>query len=239
MPARLAALRIDATDPDRLARFWAEALGTRVAPDADDALAPAADGSGLAVRFVAGAPPKSGRNRVHLDLTTTSVADQHDSVARLVDLGARPVDLGQLPEEGHVVLADPEGNELCVLAPGNRFLAGAGRLGAVNCDGLRATGAFWSAALGWPLVWDQDGETAIRARPGTGFLVTWSGPPLIPKRVRNRLGLDLAPGAGEDRARTVADLESLGATLVGADPRDPAAVLLTDPDGNELRVVES
>lgn len=238
MPARLVALRLDATDPDRLAPFWAEALGTIVEPDGS-ALAPAADGSGLAVRFVAGAPGKSRQNRVHLDLTTTSASDRHDSVARLLELGARPVDVGQRPEEDHVVLADPESNEFCVLAPGNRFLAGAGRLGAVNCDGRRATGRFWSEALGWPLVWDQDEETAIRAPAGTGFLITWSGPPLIPKRGRNRLGLDLAPGPGDDVGRTVAGLESLGATLVGRDPRDPDAIVLTDPDGNELRVTES
>lgn len=239
MSAHIAALRYDASDPDVLARFWAEALQTDLEPTPGEGvtLAPAADGSGLRVRFVPGAAPKAGPNRVHLDLTSRSATEQDDTVTRLLALGGRPADVGQGPEETHVVLADPEGNELCVLAPGNRFLAGSGRLGAVNCDGLRATGRFWSDALGWPLVWDQDGETAVRERPGTGFLVTWSGPPLIPKQGPNRLGLDLAPDRGDDVDRLIAELSALGATLVGTDPRDGDATLLTDPDGNELRVV--
>lgn len=239
MSARISALRVDATDPDLLARFWAEALDTELEPGPDDGvtLAPARDGSGLRVRIVPGAGPKVGQNRVHLDLTSRSATEQDDTVTRLLALGGRPADVGQSPEETHVVLADPEGNELCVLAPGNRFLAGAGRLGALNCDGLRATGTFWSDALGWPLVWDQDGETAIRERPGTGFLITWSGPPLIPRSGPNRWALDLAPGPDEAVDALVARLAALGATVGGTDPRDPGAILLTDPDGNELRVV--
>ena len=71
------------------------------------------------------------------------------------------------------MLADPEGNELCIIEPGNSFLAGCGRLGSITCDGSREVGSFWSAALGWPLVWDQDGETAVRAPDGTGPFITW------------------------------------------------------------------
>ena len=108
---------------------------------------------------------------------TISMNDQRDLVARLVELGARHIDVGQGPDDAHVVLADPDGNELCVIAPGNNFLAGCGRLGAINCDGTKETGYFWSEALAWPLVWDQDEETAIRAPDGTGPLITWSGPP--------------------------------------------------------------
>ena len=64
-------------------------------------------------------------------------------------------------------------------------------------DRSRATvrgevGYFWSAALGWPLVWDQDEETAIRAPDGTGPFITW-GPPVAPKIGKNRLHLDIAP----------------------------------------------
>ena len=66
------------------------------------------------------------------------------------------------------MLADPEGNEFCIIEPDNSFLAGCPRLGAVKCDGAREPGYFWSEALGWPLVWDQDEETAIRAPDGTG-----------------------------------------------------------------------
>ena len=54
-------------------------------------------------------------------------------------------------ETTDVVLADPEDNELCVIAAGNRFLADTARVGAVNCDGTHAVGVFWSQVLGWPL----------------------------------------------------------------------------------------
>jgi hypothetical protein len=228
--ARLVALRFDAIDPRGLAAFWAAALHREagVRPGDEVALVPA-DDSRLPVVFSAGAAPKAGQNRNHLDLTTASVDDQRDTVARLLALGARPVDVGQRPDESHVVLGDPEGNELCVLAPGNRFLEGRGRLGAINCDGTRAVGRFWSEVLGRPLVWDQDEETAIRT-PGTGPMITWSGPPLIPKRGRNRLYLAIAPEG--DRTTELARLQALGATPVDAgDGR-----LLADPDGNEFRL---
>ena len=89
---------------------------------------------------------------------------------RVVDealgLGAHHLDVGQLPEEGHIVLADPEGNELCVIPPDSSFLAGTGFLGELACDGSRDVGVFWSEALGWPLVWDEDEETAVQSPAG-------------------------------------------------------------------------
>ena len=54
---------------------------------------------------------------IHFDLTTTSVEDQQESVARFLELGGRHFDVGQDPDDTHVVLADPEGNEFCVLPP--------------------------------------------------------------------------------------------------------------------------
>src|SRR5205085_116233 len=126
------------------------------------------DGTTFRIVFRPVPERKTGRNRTHLDLTTASVDEQHESVSRLVELGARHIDIGQGPDERHVVLADPEGNEFCVIEPENSFLAGCERLGALSCDGSREVGCFWSNALGWPLVWDQDEETAIRAPHGTG-----------------------------------------------------------------------
>ena len=113
---------------------------------------------------------------MHFDLTSTSLEDQQQTVARSLGLGARHIDVGQRPEEGHVVLADPEGNEFCVIEPGNSFLADCGFFGALACDGSQEVGYFWSEALGWPLVWDQDQETAIRS-PHGGPKITWGGPP--------------------------------------------------------------
>ena len=154
--------------------------------------------------------PKLGPNRLHLDLTTTSLDDQRDSVARLVELGGRHIDIGQSPDDEHVVLADPEGNELCVIEPSNSFLADCGRLGAINCDGTREVGYFWSAALDWPLVWDQDEETAIRAPDGTGPIITWGGPPVAPKLGKNRWHLDVAPLDEADQHAEVDRLVALG-----------------------------
>jgi hypothetical protein len=180
--------------------------------------------------------PKRGKNRVHFDLTTTSLDDQRKSVSRLVELGARRIDIGQRPDEPHVVLADPEGNELCVIEPENSFLAGRGRLGALSCDGSREVGYFWSDALGWPLVWDQHEETAICAPDGTGPLITWGGGPHIPKIGKNRLHFDITPSDHTDQGTEVQRLVSLGATLVDIGQGPVSWVVMSDPDGNEFCV---
>ncbi|MEP7111935.1 MAG: VOC family protein [Ilumatobacteraceae bacterium] len=238
MTSRLVNLCFDANDPVRLTRFWASALNWTFEERNDDeiGLVPTDD---TRFRLLAEPVPerKTSQNRIHLDLTTTSLDDQKETVERLVELGARHIDIGQGPDDKHVVLADPEGNEFCILEPGNEFLAGCGRLGAINCDGTRAVGYFWSAALGWPLVWDQDEETAIRAPDLTGPLITWSGPPLIPKAGKNRLHLDIAPSADVDQQAEVERLVSLGATRVDIGQGDVSWVVMADPDDNEFCVL--
>ena len=104
-----------------------------------------------------------------------------------------------------------------------------------SADGSQAVGYFWSRALGWPLVWDQDQETAVRS-PHGGPEVTWGGPPIPPKRGRNRLRFDLAPSAGGDGETEAERLVSLGATRLGGAADGP--VELADPDGNEFRVLD-
>ena len=239
MSSRLVNLCLDALDPLRMAHFWSEALGWSVddADPADIGLLPT-DGTRLQILFEPVTDAKVGQNRVHLDLTTTSLEDQRDTVARLLAAGGSHVDIGQGPDDDHVVLADPEGNELCILAPGNNFLAGAPRLGAINCDGTREVGYFWSEVLGWPLVWDQDEETAIRAPDLTGPLITWSGPPLMPKHAKNRLHLDIIPAEGEDQQAEVDRLVALGATRIDIGQGDDVSwVVMADPDGNEFCVL--
>jgi catechol 2,3-dioxygenase-like lactoylglutathione lyase family enzyme len=135
-----------------------------------------------------------------------------------------------------VVLADPEGNEFCVIEPGNAFLAGCGRLGSITCDGSPAAGYFWRDVLGWPLVWDQDDETAIRAPDGAGPFITW-GPPVPPKTTKNRLHLDVAPPAGEDQGAEVERLIALGARRIDIGQGDVTWVVMADPDGNEFCVL--
>ncbi len=232
MISRLLAVTFDAHDPARLARFWADMLGREVVEDAGGALLPG-DDSQLGLRFGPSRADAVGpHRRVHLHLTSTSLADQQHIVAAALKLGGGHLDVGQRPEEGHVVLADPEGNEFCVIEPGNNYLAGCGPLGEVACDGTREVGLFWSEALGWPLVWDQDQETAIQS-PHGGTKVAWGGPPVAPKEVRNPQRFDLAPVGGDQQAE-VERLVALGATRleVGAD----GVFVLADPDGNEFCV---
>ena len=157
-------------------------------------------------------------------------------MARVLGLGGRHLDVGQLPEEEHVVLADPEGNELCVIEAGNNFLADCGFLGELACDGTQEVGYFWSKALGWPLVWDQDQETSIRS-PHGGPKISWGGPPLNPRTGKNRLHFDLAPPADGDQEAEVERLVSLGATRVDTGPGEVDGVVMADPDGNPFCVL--
>ena len=160
MAARLHALTVLAADPDRLAGFWGDLLGwERSGNDLlPDASAP------MRLSFEAADLPRAGLNQIHFHLTSHA-ASQQENVDRALSLGATHRDVGQLPEEGHVVLADPEGNEFCVIESTNNWLAGTGFLGELAADGTREVGLFWAAALDWPLVHDEDGETAIVA-PG-------------------------------------------------------------------------
>ncbi|MFK3984323.1 VOC family protein [Micromonospora sp. NPDC050397] len=230
MHSRLLTVTFDAYDAGRLARFWSAVLGREVIEDVGGAFLPGEDGQ-PGLRFVPGATPKAGQNLMHLHLTSVSLSDQEHMVAQALALGASHLDVGQLPEEEHVVLADPEGNEFCVIPPGNAFLAGCGLLGEIACDGTREVGLFWSEALGWPLVWDQDQETAIQSPQG-GTKVAWGGPPLAPKEARSRQHFDVT--ADGDRQAQVERMISLGATVLGIG--SDGTVLLADPDGNNFRV---
>ena len=134
MTSRLTEINIDCADPAGLARFWCAALGYGVLDATDDLVeigpARGPDAELLAaVRrgpvapsiFLARVPEgKAAKNRLHLDLSPID-ATQAAEVARLEQLGARPADVGQTGAESWIVMADPEGNEFCVLrslAPG-------------------------------------------------------------------------------------------------------------------------
>jgi predicted enzyme related to lactoylglutathione lyase len=236
MTCRLFALTIDANDPLRLASFWASVLGWKMATNSQEVMIQSTDDTGFNIRFHSTQALKTGQNHMHFDLTSTSLEDQRRTVAKSIDLGAQHIDIGQGSEERHVVLADPEGNEFCVIEPENSFLAECGFIGALACEGSQATGYFWSEALGWPLVWDQDQETAIRSPQG-GPKVTWGGPPLTPKTGKYRLHFDLAPTIHGTQREEVDRLVSLGATRIDIGQGDVSWVVLADPDGHEFCVL--
>jgi hypothetical protein len=124
MTSRFTELAIDCADPHGLARFWCAVLGYEVLDEADGVVtigSPNAEDKDrpgpLPPTFTFAPVPegKSAKNRLHLDLNPTD-RDQDEEVHRLLDLGARYADVGQTGEESWVCLADPEGNEFCVLA---------------------------------------------------------------------------------------------------------------------------
>jgi predicted enzyme related to lactoylglutathione lyase len=233
--SRLHALTFDAHDPQGLATFWGGVLGWAPADDLYGTALVPNDDTGFRLRFIPSTAPKVGQNQMHFDLTSSSLQDQQETVARALGLGGRHIDVGQKPEEPHVVLGDPEGNEFCVIEPGNNFLADCGFVGALASDGSQEVGYFWSTALGWPLVWDQDRETAIRS-PRGGPKITWGGPPVAPKTGKNHLHFDLAVPEEDGQEAEVDRLLSLGASRVDIGQGDVPWVVLADPDGNELCV---
>jgi catechol 2,3-dioxygenase-like lactoylglutathione lyase family enzyme len=112
-------LTIDCADPRSLARWWADVLGWELVEDplADDdvevEIAPR-DGAATPWLFLRVPDAKTGKNRLHPDLRPPDGSDQATELARLLELGAAPVDIGQGDVTWHV-LADPEGNEFCLL----------------------------------------------------------------------------------------------------------------------------
>jgi predicted enzyme related to lactoylglutathione lyase len=118
MTLRWQCISVDSTDPGRVATFWQEALGWRRTYDSPDeiALEPPAgtpeDGVSPDILFLRVPEEKTIKNRLHLDLRPD---DQAAEVARLEGLGARRTSVGQTDDVSWVVLADPDGNELCVL----------------------------------------------------------------------------------------------------------------------------
>jgi catechol-2,3-dioxygenase len=110
MGSRWYAVAVDATDPARLGRWWAEVLGLRILREEADAVVVGGDGAPT-LHFTRAERPRPAGSRLHLDLEPD---DGDAEVERLVNMGARHVDIGQ-EFPGGMMLADPEGNEFRVL----------------------------------------------------------------------------------------------------------------------------
>ncbi|MFD7736143.1 VOC family protein [Kitasatospora phosalacinea] len=124
MTSRFTELAVDCRDPERLAAFWCAALDFEVidrgegkveiaswTPTAEDVRARQMPPTLLFLRVPEG---RAGKNRLHLDLSPIDRGTAAE-VARLLALGATTADVGQGPDRSWVVMADPEGNEFCVL----------------------------------------------------------------------------------------------------------------------------
>ncbi|KOX00626.1 glyoxalase [Streptomyces sp. NRRL B-1140] len=115
----IAAVVVDCADPRDMARFWGEAIDWTVHELTDErALLRSAEGVGPYLEFRRTPEDRVVTSRVHLDVRPDPVGDQAKEVARLEGLGARRADVGQGDDVPWAVLADPEGNEFCVLGRG-------------------------------------------------------------------------------------------------------------------------
>jgi Glyoxalase-like domain len=242
VPTRLVHLVIDAAEPARVARFWAAALGWEIAAEEPGAVVvwprgySYPDPVALPLVFVSVPEAKTGKNRVHLDLATESARHQAAEVDRLLGLGAVPAAIGQ----GDVlweVMADPEGNEFCVLDPRPVYL-GIGPVAAVvaDCRDPAAVAGFWELATGWVPARSIDDGVSLRSPAGVGPFLE-----LLPsadvKTVKNRMHLDVTPEKGEDHAAAVAALRAAGAVPADIGQGDVSWTVLADPEGSEFCVL--
>lgn len=116
MMVRIAEIVVDTQDPDRAAEFWCAALGYRVLDRDPDGVAIAGDDSMPTLLFIRTEDRKLHKNRLHIDVCPVAGSDRDEEVERLERLGARRIDVGQAPDATFVVMADPDGNEFCVLS---------------------------------------------------------------------------------------------------------------------------
>jgi predicted enzyme related to lactoylglutathione lyase len=117
MPVRLHHIVVDARDLPALARFWTLALDWEILSERpNEIVIGTGENAPVGMCFMPVTEPKAVKNRLHLDLTS-SAEDRDQEIERLLALGAHRVDIGQTGTESWTVLADPEGNEFCVVRP--------------------------------------------------------------------------------------------------------------------------
>ncbi|MFC6020672.1 VOC family protein [Plantactinospora solaniradicis] len=243
MALRPVQVNMKALDESAVGRFWAEALGWSVfRPGVTTYVGPVGDfvwPDPLVVGINVITVPErktTTKNRLHLDLATTSAAHQAELVARLRAFGATPADVGQ----GTVpwtVLADPEGNEFCVLEP-REVHRDSGPIAAVvvDCADPQAIARFWGEAIDWTLHEVTDDHAVLRAAQGVGPYLEFLRTPGV-KTVPDRVHLDLLPYPDDDKAAEVARLRALGATDLDLGQGDVPWTCLVDLEGHEFCVL--
>ncbi|MDG4773346.1 VOC family protein [Solwaraspora sp. WMMD792] len=239
MATRLVQINMKARNDSALGGFWAAVLGWEVSSEGPGVtnLEPEGfvypDPVAVCIDLVMSAEPKMVKNRVHLDLATTSAAHQAELVARLTQLGATPVDIGR-GDTPWTVLADPEGNEFCVLEPRPIYLdTGPIATVVVDCADPRAMARFWSEATDWTLHEVTDDTARLRSAAGVGPYLEFVRTPDA-KVGWNRVHLDVRPYPDDDLDAEAARLRALGATPVDLGRSDIPWKVFTDPEGNEF-----
>jgi hypothetical protein len=206
--------------------FWATLLDWR--RTGAEVTAPPDDGWQFLLQVTEAVAPETTKNRTHLDLSSAAPDHQAAIVARALSLGAVRVDIGQR-NVPWIVLADPAGNEFCVLEPRPEY-ADTGAVAAVVVDAAdpMSLAEFWSATSGWPLVGSTPVSASLRSPHGRGpwlEFVRNDEPHTTPPRVR----LEVTVSA-KDHAAEVARLVELGARKLDVDGA------MADPEGNEFHV---
>jgi predicted enzyme related to lactoylglutathione lyase len=245
MALRPVQVNIKALDHSAVGRFWAEALGWRVVSTGSGVTTYVGPGGGfvwpdpvaVGVDVVAVPEPKTTtKNRVHLDLATTSAGHQAELVARLQTFGATRANVGQ-GDVPWTVLADHEGNEFCVLEP-REIYRDTGPIArvVVDCADPRAMARFWGAAMDWTLREVTGDHAVLRSANGVGPYLEFLRTPGV-KTVPDRVHLDLLPYPGADTAAEVARLRALGATDLDLGQGDVSWTCLVDPECHEFCVL--
>ncbi|MGC4771480.1 VOC family protein [Micromonospora sp. DT44] len=239
MATRLVQINMKARDEVALGEFWAEVLGWEMSSEGPGVtnLEPKGfsypDPVAVCIDIVVTDEPKTGKNPVHLDLATTSAAHQAEVVARLKDLGATPVDVGQ-GDVSWIVMADPEGNEFCVLDwhDSNQDTGPIASV-VVDCADPRGMVRFWGEAMDWTVHKVTDDSAVLRSSRGVGPYLQFLRTPDV-KTGWNRVHLDVRPYPGDGMEAEAARLQALGATPIDLGDSTIPWKVFADPEGNEF-----
>ena len=242
MALRLVQIAMNAQDEIALGRFWGQVLGWRTSSEGPGVINVEPEGLGypdpaaLYVDVLRVPEAKTVRNRVRVDLATTSTDHQVEVVARVRGLGATLLGRGE-GEAGGTHLADPEGNEFRVLEPRSPY-RNTGPIAAVvvDCADPRAMARFWGRATDWAVHEVTDAHALLRSGEGVGPYLEFVRSDEA-RTVKNRVHLDLRPYPGDDQAVEVERLRALGATDVDLGQGDVPWTVLADPEGNEFCVL--
>jgi predicted enzyme related to lactoylglutathione lyase len=230
MTLSVESITFDTTDPEKSAQWWAQAAGGQLTPYVPGEYVAVERQPGPKLLFQKVSDPTPGKNRVHVDFATNSAAHQAELVTRLTDLGATPADIGQ-GDVPWTVMADPEGNEFCVL---DSLYQDTGPIASVvvDCADPRAMARFWGRAMDWTLHKVTDHNAVLRSAKGVGPYLQFLRTPDV-KTVWNRVHLDLRPYPGDDPEAEASRLRTLGATAIDLD-QDVPWMVFADPEGNEF-----